>query len=677
MKVAEYARHPMIRHFLTATSSFSPENSFSKKEELAMRKRIFFSAFVVFLLCFTVATELNIAGGSVGAAEASQRRFNPPVPGEVVENTFLHIARDKKSKMIETMKVGKKVDILEEKADKKGALWYLVKTDANQGWIPQESVRALTAKAPAPAAKAAVPAESTGVRRIDPPVPAEVLEKSFLRADHDHKSKTLAACSEGAGVDIVGEWTAPNGIRWYQVKAEGVRGWIMAKFVRPLVDEVPEAAAVPVQTPAPVKPAPVSAKPAASGDYLTVTATGAGTSRSDAVERAWMEAVRLAVGVVISSKTEVTNDEISERIIAHSRGIIESYRVIDETSDGKRVNVTIEASVHRQTLVDATKTYGEAYVVDASTSAARDAVAKAKTEEEMKKTGMELLKEVMDSYGPEMFLTARVNPEIFYDKEKGRHTVEVIEVFNEKLFWDEFLPRLRESLDGVAGSKKKKTYTPEIRAENLKLTSEKYIIGRHSALYLDVYLGQLYPYFIDKTYVDEYKEKEYPVVIPDNQSTYTSYLFPMNIREASRISYDRLRRKLLYVEHAEHVENIVILLLGWWKKMDSHVTHMVSFLDANGDVLHVQPFETGPRGITIYRSLSSADENALLRQPFVFAPGFTSPFTMDYEYPEFSRFANYLYLDTTKMNRRWLVDEYMNDKMDRVKSVKLETIFEQ
>ena len=28
------------------------------------------------------------------------------------------------------------------------------------------------------------------------------------------------------------------------------------------------------------------------------------------------------------------------------------------------------------------------------------------------------------------------------------------------------------------------------------------------------------------------------------------------------------------------------------------------------------------------------------------------------------------------MNRRWLVDEYLNDKMDRVKSVKLETVFE-
>ena len=466
-----------------------------------MRKRIFFSVFVVFLLCFTVATELNIAGGSVGAAEASQRRFNPPVPGEVVENTFLHIARDKKSKMIETMKVGKKVDIVEEKADKKGALWYLVKTDANQGWIPQAAVRTLTAKAPAPVAKAAVPAESAGVRRIDPPVPAEVLEKSFLRADHDHKSKTLAACSEGAGVDIVGDWTAPNGIRWYEVKAEGGRGWIMAKFVRPLVDEVPEAATVPVQAPAPVKPAPVSAKPAASGDYLTVTATGAGTSRSEAVERAWMEAVRLAVGVVISSKTEVTNDEISERIIAHSRGIIESYRVIDETSDGKRVNVTIEASVHRQTLVDATKTYGEAYVVDASTAVAvrarDDAAARAKTEEEKKKSGMELLKEVMESYGPESFLTARVNPEIIFDSKSNRHAVEIIEVFNEDLFWNEFLPRMREALEGVAISKRQKSYVPSVRAANQELETKKFINARTAGLGVELYSysNQLDPVF--------------------------------------------------------------------------------------------------------------------------------------------------------------------------------------
>jgi hypothetical protein len=131
-------------------------------------------------------------------------------------------------------------------------------------------------------------------------------------------------------------------------------------------------------------------------------------------------------------------------------------------------------------------------------------------------------------------------------------------------------------------------------------------------------------------------------------------------------------------EHDEKpVGDIVVLLLDWWKKMDSHVTYMVSFLDDNGDVIHVQPYETGPRGITIYRSLKDKVSNYLLRQPFVFAPGFASPFVMDYREPYNSKYLNFLYLDTTKMSRRWTVDKYINDKVDRIKSIKLETIFEQ
>ena len=632
------------------------------------------SALLLLLICLVLTTGLNVAEGSSGAPEASQRVFNPSMPGEVVENAFLRIARDEKSKMVAFVKSGTKVEILEEWLGGNEIAWYLVKKDGAQGWIQQMSVRKLAAKEPTPAVKTEAPARNSGVGRIDPPIPAEVLEKSFIRADHDHKSKTLAACSEGAGVDIVGDWTAPDGIRWYQVKAENVGGWMMAKFVRPLVEEAGETLAPPARSPSSAKAAdPSAVKPASNGDYIAVTAKGSGTSRAEAVEMAWMEAVRLAVGVVITSKTEVTNEEISERIIAHSRGIVESYRVIDERKDGERIDVTIEARVHRQTLVDATKTYGEAFVVDASTSAAKDAAAKAKTEAQMKKTGMELLKEVLDSYGPEMFLTAHINPELFYDKNSGQHTVEVIEVFNEKLFWDEFLPRLREALEGVAVSKKKKTYTPEVRANNQRLTSEKFIIDRESAICnYDSFSPQDLPYCTDGEF-NFYSFKEFPVVIPNDHSTYTSYLFRVDY-DANLVVYNsRLSR-----EHDEKpVGDIVVLLLDWWKKMDSHVTYMVSFLDDNGDVIHVQPYETGPRGITIYRSLKDKVSNYLLRQPFVFAPGFASPFVMDYREPYNSKYLNFLYLDTTKMSRRWTVDKYINDKVDRIKSIKLETIFEQ
>ena len=138
----------------------------------------------------------------------------------------------------------------------------------------------LIAEGSSDAAKAEAQAKNVGVRTIDPPVPAEVLEKSFIRADHDHKSKTLAICSEGAGVDIVADWTAPNGTRWYQVKTEIVKGWIMARFVRSLVEEVSKAA-VPAQSPDSVKePTAVSKRATPNGDYVTVTAKGSGDRKS-------------------------------------------------------------------------------------------------------------------------------------------------------------------------------------------------------------------------------------------------------------------------------------------------------------------------------------------------------------------------------------------------------------
>jgi len=524
-----------------------------------------------------------------------------------------------------------------------------------------------------------------------PPIPAEILEKAFLRADHNHKSKSLGSCSEGAGVDILAEWNSPDGIRWYQVKSAGIKGWIMAKFVRVLIDDL-EKTDIPSQSPLPVQsPSSQKQPPQQKSDYISVKSAGSGTTRAEAIERAWMEAVRLAVGVVISSKTEVSNDEISERIIAHSRGIVESYRIIDEKQESNRVNVTIEANVQRQLLVDATKTYGETYVVDASTKKAvnaRDnAVAKAKTEEETKKTGMELLKEVMASYSPDMFLTARLNPEIFYDSKNKRYAVEIAEIFNENLFWKEFLPRVREALEGVAASKKKKTYFPKVRTANQELSTKKFIIDRPSGLGYANYSHQIegiaedpgkysrYP-FAHEIYWHHGDMEDYAIVVPDNNSTYSVYYFNFGI-PLKNFTYTAIYKRREKIDRRETVDEsiapLVDLMLDWWWRMDAPLTYMVTFFDENGDIIHTQPFETGFRAITIYRSLGDPIyfENSLLERFFTLAPGFTPPmpkWTSDYN--------NHLFLDTTKIHFRWLLDEYMNDKIDRVKRMKLEAVFE-
>lgn len=65
-----------------------------------------------------------------------------------------------------------------------------------------------------------------------------------------------------------------------------------------------------------------------SSEIIQVQAEGSGTSKLEATKNAWQEAVRQAVGVYMSSKTVVLDDDITESIAAYSRGQVDSYKVV-------------------------------------------------------------------------------------------------------------------------------------------------------------------------------------------------------------------------------------------------------------------------------------------------------------------------------------------------------------
>ena len=90
------------------------------------------------------------------------------------------------------------------------------------------------------------------------------------------------------------------------------------------------------------------------------------------------------------------------------------------------------------------------------------------------KSDVELLREVLESYGPEDFFTASLNPKIFRDEKTKKAYVQVIEKFNQTVFWDEFLPKLRKALDGVAVKKSKQFYADDVRKANQTLTKQGY-----------------------------------------------------------------------------------------------------------------------------------------------------------------------------------------------------------
>lgn len=46
------------------------------------------------------------------------------------------------------------------------------------------------------------------------------------------------------------------------------------------------------------------------------------------MDQAWLEAVRLAVGMMIEARTEIDQNQVAERIIAHSRGVVDGYEIL-------------------------------------------------------------------------------------------------------------------------------------------------------------------------------------------------------------------------------------------------------------------------------------------------------------------------------------------------------------
>lgn len=83
---------------------------------------------------------------------------------------------------------------------------------------------------------------------------------------------------------------------------------------------------------------------------VTVEAEGTGSSKKEALQAAWMEAVRQGVGMFMVGKTDSINDELTEKIVTHSRGQVNAYKIIDESNDGGIWRITIIANINKDLI---------------------------------------------------------------------------------------------------------------------------------------------------------------------------------------------------------------------------------------------------------------------------------------------------------------------------------------
>lgn len=226
---------------------------------------------------------------------------------------------------------------------------------------------------------------------------------------------------------------------------------------------------------------------ATDDSYVIVEAEGIGIDRASAMDSAWLEGIRQAARNFIDAKTELNNEQLIERIVSYSRGLVEKYEVLSvDDSQAGIYKMKLRMWIVRDILWDGAKhaIAGSSEVsfsasdirrqqkeeLDAKTLEYRNA--QAETAKLKAQTAPELLSAMLERYKPEDFLSCYIpgKPEaVKGQKDKFLISVEI--TFNEKLYKEAFIPDLLQVLDQIAKSKKSITLTKQ--RDQLRKLSDK------------------------------------------------------------------------------------------------------------------------------------------------------------------------------------------------------------
>ncbi|MDR2367249.1 MAG: hypothetical protein LBF58_03935 [Deltaproteobacteria bacterium] len=153
------------------------------------------------------------------------------------------------------------------------------------------------------------------------------------------------------------------------------------------------------------------AQGSAAGDgskYVTVVAEGSGVTKLEALNSAWGEAVRKAIGLYMVSKTSVINEDIQEQILTYSRGRVNSYKELSAIKNGDIWQVTIEAEIEKEILIETINNYSTTELsVDGLNLAAT-----LSTESDKEKNKTLLLKNFLDDFKFEDLFKITLKPSI-------------------------------------------------------------------------------------------------------------------------------------------------------------------------------------------------------------------------------------------------------------------------
>ena len=216
------------------------------------------------------------------------------------------------------------------------------------------------------------------------------------------------------------------------------------------------------------------------GKYLVVDVDGQGENRLDAIESGLIEALRLASGSFIDSKTEMNNEELNERIISYSRGSISKYEVTmaDDTKAAEgiykvKLKVWVESELLRDGVKIATNKTAKVSFRKSDLQPEKESLkaaalenkdSMAATNKSNAASGVEALSAMLERYNPEDFINIKAVGKV--TPVKGQDNPDLCQIlveisFNEQLYNEAFIPDLKQVLDAISAKKKDITLTKQ------------------------------------------------------------------------------------------------------------------------------------------------------------------------------------------------------------------------
>lgn len=240
--------------------------------------------------------------------------------------------------------------------------------------------------------------------------------------------------------------------------------------------------------------------------YVILDVEGEGANRSEAIEAAWVEGIRQAVGSFVDAKTELNDDQLTERIVQYSRAIVDKYEITgvdDSKADDGIYKLKMRVWIVREILRDGARhaTGGEAVISltpsdfkkqreENSHKELENKNAVAVTQQAKAKSAAEILEAMLDRYKPEDFLTCYIpgKPEPVKDKQDF-FTLNVEINFNEKLYKEAFVPDLIQVLEQIA-SVKKNTLLSKYKTELRDLAAKKDLKRDEDSVFFNAFSGE-------------------------------------------------------------------------------------------------------------------------------------------------------------------------------------------